>query len=528
MGSTLPSASALTGEAKQAQNGKAQMMHDQWKKDKGSPSFVTAYKSKVKVKGESEARRYIQEQFTGKIDGEAGLILLGKEKDSLGFTHYKFAQSIKGVPIDGAVYIVHTDKNGIVTSSNGAIHEEAKAQVKSVNPKLTKAEAAKRAWKSVNLSIEDTEEERHAAPQGSFKASQLKKSKEKSELVLYKKDGTFHLAYKVQLQFIKPYGANWQIYVDAESGSIVDSYNAVNDAASTGSGTGVLGDSKTLNTYFTEDAYRLYDTTKDAVVETYTADNGTRLPGIFSEDSDNEFTADNQRADVDAHYYAGKVYDYFYGVHGRNSYDDAGAAITSTVHYETDYNNAFWNGTQMVYGDGDGSAFTSLSGALDVVAHELTHAVTERSANLQYQDQSGALNESFSDVFGYFLDPSDYLMGEDVYTPGQPGDALRSISSPETYDQPGHMDDYVNTSEDNGGVHINSGIPNKAFYYTNESIGQSASEEIYYRALTVYLTPTSSFTDARAALLQSAEDLFGSGSTEYDAVADAWTQVGVE
>lgn len=131
----------------------------------------------------------------------------------------------------------------------------------------------------------------------------------------------------------------------------------------------------------------------------------------------------------------------------------------------------------MVYGDGDGTTFTSLSGALDVVAHELTHAVTERTAGLQYQNQSGALNESFSDVFGYFLDPTDYLLGEDIYTPGVSGDALRSLSNPTQYGQPAHMSNYVNTTSDNGGVHTNSGIPNKAAYNTISSIGKAKAEK---------------------------------------------------
>ncbi|MTH54429.1 peptidase M4 family protein [Bacillus mangrovi] len=524
LGSALPSASALSGDHNQE---KVQLVQKQWLKDKGSPSFSTGKQAAGKVKAEKEARSFIQKHFAGKINASAELTLLGQEKDELGFTHYKYIQSVNGVPIDGAIYMVHADKNGNVTASNGALHENAGSEVKSVKAKLSKSKAAALAWKSINLSKKETEGAEPGAPLGSVKASKVKNTNEKGELVLYKKGGTFYLTYKVQLQFIKPYGANWQIYVDANSGAIIDSYNAVNDAATVGSGTGVLGDTKTLNTYFSNNTYYLFDDTKTAVIETYTARNGSSLPGSYSVDSDNRFIASNQRADVDAHFYAGKVFDYYKNTHGRNSYDNAGATIRSTVHYGSRYNNAFWNGSQMVYGDGDGTTFTSLSGALDVVAHEITHAVIERSANLQYQNQSGALNESMADVFGYFLDPSDYLMGEDVYTPGRTGDALRSISNPEAYGQPSHFRDYYYTSSDNGGVHTNSGIPNKAFYYINQSIGKAASEKIYYRALTRYLTPTSSFSNARASLLQSAADLYGSGSSQYNAVASAWTQVGI-
>ena len=170
-------------------------------------------------------------------------------------------------------------------------------------------------------------------------------------------------------------------------------------------------------------------------------------------------------------------------------------------------NNAAWIGDKMIYGDGDGRTFTALSGANDVVAHEITHGVTQETANLNYRNQSGALNESFSDVFGYFVDDEDFLMGEDVYTPGQNGDAL-SMSNPERFGQPSHMDDYVNTQSDNGGVHTNSGIPNKAAYNTIRSIGKGKAQQIYYRALTEYLSSNSNFSDAKEALYQSALDLY--------------------
>lgn len=151
---------------------------------------------------------------------------------------------------------------------------------------------------------------------------------------------------------------------------------------------------------------------------------------------------------------------------------------------------------------------------------------------LRYVNQSGALNESFSDVFGYFVDPTNWDLGEAVYTPGISGDALRSLSNPEKYGQPSHMRDYqylpATEEGDNGGVHINSGIPNKAAYLTINAIGKEKAEKIYYRALTTYLTPTSDFKQARTALLQSAADYDGYGSATYKAVENAWNQVGVK
>ncbi|TGU90758.1 peptidase M4 family protein, partial [Mesorhizobium sp. M00.F.Ca.ET.186.01.1.1] len=201
----------------------------------------------------------------------------------------------------------------------------------------------------------------------------------------------------------------------------------------TGIGTGVLGDSKQFETSLQSGKYVMKDTTRGKGIETYTAKNRSTLPGTLMSDSDNNWT---DGAAVDAHAYAQQVYDYYKNVHNRNSYDNKGALIRSTVHYGNNYNNAFWNGSQMVYGDGDGSTFISLSGGLDVVAHELTHAVTEKTAGLVYQYESGALNESLSDIFGAMIDDDDWLMGEDIYTPGTNGDALRSLEDPTEYGDP--------------------------------------------------------------------------------------------
>jgi bacillolysin len=529
----FPAATAYGLSPSEKMQNQMELKQKQDEKGKHAPKFIAGKLSKKKIKNQNEVKQFIQEnKDLFKVDPDKELTLLETQTDDLGMVHYKFSQAINGVPVEGAIFRVHTDKNNDVTAATGQLYEDASEKVTDTKASISKKEAADLAWKNINLTEEDTKGSDQAVPadlQTAGKKSEVKNTHVKNDLVIHEKDGVYTLAYKVQLQFIEPYGANWQIFVDAKNGNIVEAYNAVADAAETGTGTGVTGGSKTLNTYSSGGTYYLYDVTKpmNGVIETFTANNRSSLPGSRSADSNNAWTATNQRADVDAHYYAGKVYDYYKNTHNRNSFDNNGATIRSTVHYGSRYNNAFWNGSQMVYGDGDGSQFTSLSGALDVVAHEITHAVTERTANLQYQYQSGALNESFSDVFGYFLDPSDFLMGEDVYTPGRSGDALRSMSNPTLYGQPEHMNQYVNTSSDNGGVHINSGIPNKAAYYTISSIGKAQAEKIYYRALTVYLTPTSNFSYARAALLQSAADLYGSGSSAYNAVRSAWDNVGV-
>ncbi|UMG94476.1 M4 family metallopeptidase [Nocardioides sp. TF02-7] len=226
---------------------------------------------------------------------------------------------------------------------------------------------------------------------------------------------------------------------------------------------------------------------------------------------------------------------------GRSSYDGRGATVVATVHYERDYDNAFWNGTQLVFGDGDGRVFDRFTKPIDVLGHELGHALTQHTADLAYAGQAGALNESVSDVvgacvrqrhLGQDVSEADWLVGVGLFLPGVQARALRSMAEPGTaYDdpvlgrdpQPGHMDDYVDTDDDNGGVHINSGIPNKAFHLAATAIGGTAWEgagRIWFTALTSGIGPQTDFAGFAEACVAAA----GQHAT---AVAEAWQQVGV-
>jgi Zn-dependent metalloprotease len=255
---------------------------------------------------------------------------------------------------------------------------------------------------------------------------------------------------------------------------------------------------------------RLY-TARDR--KTYDANNTTTLPGTLRR---SEGTGPVGDQDVDnAHDFAGATYDYYANTHGRDSYDNAGATLISTANYGANYQNAFWDGQQMVYGDG--------FAVNDVAAHELTHAVTERTAGLEYRWQSGALNESFSDIFGAMVDRDDWVMGEDL-----PIGAIRDLSDPTRFGDPGHTSQWVKTCDDNQGVHTNSGIPNKAYYNVATAIGKEKAERIFYRTLVTYLQSTSGLEDARAAALQSAEDLYGAGSTEFQGVQNGFDAVGLD
>ncbi|MEU8206810.1 M4 family metallopeptidase [Streptosporangium sp. NPDC049046] len=253
---------------------------------------------------------------------------------------------------------------------------------------------------------------------------------------------------------------------------------------------------------------------------------------------------------------AGLTYDFYRRVFGRDSIDGRGLEIVSSVHYGTDYDNAAWIGFQMIYGDGSGQIFTkgSLTRAVDVVAHELTHGITQFTAHLVYSRQPGALNESFSDVFGSLAkqygrgqtaEQADWLIGDGILGSALRGTALRSMKAPGTAwstpagggdRQPGHMRDYVDLpddgdpSNDHGGVHLNSGIPNHAFYLAATAIGGNAWERagrVWYVTLTERLRPRSDFQEAAEATVEVAGELFGADGDEQRKIRAAWQQVGV-
>ena len=278
----------------------------------------------------------------------------------------------------------------------------------------------------------------------------------------------------------------------------------------------------------------------------YTANSGNNLPGQLVRDEGGPATGDP--AADEAYDGSGATYDFYWNVYQRNSVDGTGLRLDSTVHYQQNYDNAFWNGQQMIYGDGDGQLFNRFTVALDVIGHELTHGVTQYTSNLSYQNQPGALNESFSDVFGSLVkqyklnqtaDQADWLIGQGLFTSNVKGIALRSMKAPGTaYDdpvlgkdpQPATMAGYVNTAQDNGGVHINSGIPNHAFYLLARTLGGYAWEKagkIWYVAAREKFKSDTNFQGAADLTFQAAGELFGQSSTEQQAVQNAWSGVGV-
>jgi hypothetical protein len=290
--------------------------------------------------------------------------------------------------------------------------------------------------------------------------------------------------------------------------------------------------------------YRLRESGRGGGVATFNSDNSEVLwQATDFVDDDNNFSDSEDQAGVSAHWAVENTYDYFLEKHGRNSFDDEGARIISYVNYSVDWFNAQWLGSYMRFGGGDATNDYRPLVGIDIVGHEFAHGVTQFSADLIYQNQSGALNESFSDIFGehieaYALDGSnDWLIGDD-------SGAIRSFTNPNSYGQPDtYFGSYWYTgSGDNGGVHINSGVQNFWFYllsvggsgvndlgdsYSVEAIGMEDAAKIAYRNLTLYLTPTSVHEDARRGSLNAAIDLFGVNSPQFLAVLNAWNAVGV-
>lgn len=285
----------------------------------------------------------------------------------------------------------------------------------------------------------------------------------------------------------------------------------------------------------------------------YDAEHTTNLPGKKVRGEGDPPTGDP--AADEAYDGSGATFDLYQAIYGRNSIDDRGLPLNSNVHYGVSYDNAFWDGKQMTYGDGDEDLpaeerlFNRFTIAIDVIGHELTHGVTQYEAGLVYRNQPGALNESFSDVFGSLVkqrtlnqtaDVADWIIGEGLFTQNVNAQGIRSMKAPGTaYNdprigkdpQPAHMDNLYKGSDDNGGVHINSGIPNHAFYIAAREIGGYAWEKagrIWYITLRDKLGQTADFQEAAKLTFQVAADLFGAGSLEQQAVRKGWAEVGID
>jgi Zn-dependent metalloprotease len=356
---------------------------------------------------------------------------------------------------------------------------------------------------------------------------------------------TNRLAYKFDIYATAPlYRAD--VYIDAKTGQFIMENKKIHDANVPATGTSLYNGNVSFTADNASGPYRLRQTADGGGIQTFDLNNSTNYNNAVDVTSNSTNFTSNPTG-VQAHFGAEKTYKYYSQKYGRNSYNNTGGVIKSYVSYSSNYVNAFWDGSRMTYGDGDGTNYGPLV-SLDICGHEITHGVTEYSANLVYSYQSGALNESFSDIFGESIEKfasgtNDWLMGDDIGAGGS-GGALRSMSNPNAFGDP---DTYQGTywysgSGDSGGVHTNSGVQNFWFYvlsvgksgtndkgdsYNVTGIGMDKAGAIAYRNLTVYLNSNSQYSDARNGAIQAAIDLYGAGSAEEIATTNAWYAVGV-
>ena len=477
--------------------------------------------------------------------------------DELGQTHIKMQQVYKGVKVYGSEVVLHLDKKRQVQVFNG--RSKATPQLNSVAPKI-----------SVEQAISSIENDL-GKPLSSLASSKsglnalLTPSDTEEELIIYLVDGNATLTRHIT---VFPNTIDrWEYFVDANTGKVLDKYyhtckfhpdldeNHTFSAPppTNTSGTDLNGVTRQLNTWSNGTQNYLIDTSKPMFNAGQSQLPDNPVGGILTLDLRGEAPEEgvkifhvtttnntwNNANGVSAHYNADVSYEYFRTNFNRNSINGEGGSVISFINVGNPdtgggYDNAFWNGKAMFYGSGD-RGFTPLAGGLDVGGHEMSHGVIGNTANLEYRNQSGALNESFADIFGVMIDRDDWRLGEDIVTNLFPSGAMRDMQNPNNGAnadgqigwQPKDMSEFVVTTRDNGGVHINSGIPNRAYYLFATSIGKDKAEQVYYRALDNYLTASSQFIDLRLAVIRSTTDIHGAGSVEVQAAESAFDTVGI-
>jgi len=471
------------------------------------------------------------------------LVLIGSEEDMFGYQHLKFQLHNEGYPIEGAFYKAHT-KDGKVISINGNYFPISQ------NPQITVSELQARQIAISRIGADTYkweipgEEAWLQGHEGNPDASYYPKG----ELVymtnyLGSTDDELRLSYRFDVYAHSPMSRQ-DVYIDAQNGEVIFIHNKIHTVDANGMAWTRYKGIQSIVANDNGVDFDLTETGRAMGVETYNLNNSQSYNQAIDFTDDDNFwdTLDIAQmvGGTDAHWGAEMTFDYFFNVHGRNSFDGNGAPLISYVNYGNAFFNAFWNGQVMTYGAGPGNNLPLSS--LDVCGHEFTHGLTGNSSGLIYQDESGALNESFSDIFGiaieFFASPNpNWLIGEDI-------GAFRSLSNPSLFQDP---DTYLGSfwvtgSQDNGGVHTNSGVQNFWFYlltnggsgtndngdaYAVTGIGMQAAAAIAYRNNTVYLNPSSGYEDARYYAIQSAIDLYGDCSPEMIQTFNAWHAVGV-
>jgi len=475
-----------------------------------------------------------------KVQDPASEFTLEKQQtDELGMTHFRMQQVYKGLPVWGAEAYLHTHGQ-YIDIYNGRVYPTP--SVAGIIPSMPSGSAITAAVMHVSArtGFENLTPEQQ---------SLLHYTQPVSELIIYHKDykpENAKLAWHVTVRpnFLEV----WEYFLDAQTGDIIHFYNNTkSDGDVQATGTDLNGVNQTFHAYLQGGTYYLVDASKsmynaqsgEGVLQIYNASGAYPGGGNFNAapvtSSNNSWEATAVSAMVNS----SKTWDYFKNTHGRNSYNNQGASIPSIIHVGgpngPGFDNAYWNGQAIFYGDGE-TEFKPLAGGLDVGAHEMGHAFEGAASNLEYQNQSGALAEAFADIAGSMVERQNWTIGEQVVKQQYfPSGCLRDMSNPHNGGsslndpgwQPANTSEMYTGSQDNGGVHINSGIVNFAYYKCATAISKDKAEKIFWRASFNYLTRTAQFADCRAACLQSAKDLFGDGSTEMNAVATAFDEVGI-
>lgn len=497
--------------------------------------------------------------------------IVSEKTDRLGYSHWEYQQYFKGVKVEFATSVLNAKNGKLISMANNVFRISDLSTV----PSISAGFAFKNALSFVDAKAYLWEDKKEMHLLESY-------SKPVGELVVLPPlkgiSTQARLAYKFDIYAVNPI-SRADVYIDAHTGKFLMENARIHHRgtskmmecseknevalrrfpAEKAFYTNVSASGSSLyngTVSFTADSYggnyRLAQTSYGNGVHTYDLNNGTNYTSATEIISGS--TSFSHSTGVQAHWGAEQTYQYFYQNHNRNSYNNAGGEILSYVSYSTGFVNAYWDGSRMTYGDGDGVNYGPLV-SLDIVGHELSHGVTEYAAGLVYQRESGALNESFSDIFGESIEnfasgSNDWLMGDEIGAGGS-GGALRSMSNPNAYSQPdtygGQYWQNPNCGtptryNDYCGVHTNSGVQNYWFYllsmggsgtndqgnsYTVSAIGMNNAAAIAYRNLNVYMNSNSDYDDARSGAIQSAIELYGADSAEEIAVTNAWYAVGV-
>ena len=479
-----------------------------------------------------------------------GFKLLSTEKDKLGFIHYRLQQTVNNIPVEGTMFILHT-KLGMIQSMNGQLLNTIPAPASTsinastaLNFALQNIGASKYKWE-ISAVENALKENTGNASATYFPKAELVYVGENNKLGAKQ----FYLAYKFDIYAAEPLSRNY-VFVDAVTGKIILTKNRIEHADVPATATTQYSGSKTITTDSYNGSYRLREAARGNGIRTYNALTSTN-PGNtdFTNASTtwNNVNAAKDQYATDGHFASESTYDFYNVLFGRNSLDDNGVQLIAYVHYDSNLDNAFWDGQAMNYGDGSTQFNTRPYTTLDIGGHEITHGLTQYTANLDYQDESGALNESFSDCMGISIRQyvNQAVPASIEWRIGvNNGPAFRSMANPNAYQQPdtyGGTNWYTGT-QDNGGVHTNSGVQNFWFYlvahgksgtndngqtYNVTGITIEKAQAITYRSLTNYLTNTAQYADARTYSIIAAEDLYGHCSPEVIAVTNAWYAVGV-